>query len=104
MCVWGHYGVPFRVHPGAQERGRVGRSRQHHFEKIGGLARLGNKKGRLSKPPSEQPGNRIPWTVLGEFHEVLGSNFYFCVIRLRLTHTQVLHSAVHTLRINSQQL
>lgn len=44
------------------------RTRPHHSEEDGGLARLRNKIGWLSGPPSEQPGNYLPWTVLGEFH------------------------------------
>lgn len=58
-------GALLRVHPGAQEIGPLERRRQHRSE-----------EGGLWKPPSEQPGNHIPWTVLGEFHKVLGSNFF----------------------------
>lgn len=56
-------------------------------EKNGGLARLKNEKGRLSESLTEQPGNHIPWTVLGEFHKFLGSNFSLRVIRIRIAHT-----------------
>lgn len=35
----------------------------------------GRKKGRFLGPPNKQPGNHIPWTVLGEFRKVFGSNF-----------------------------